>query len=124
VNGLEPFQIGEIVVNGTSVRDPTTNLPALRARIGMVFQNFELFPHMSIADNLTLGRVEVLGRIKEQAVDKGLQLLERVGLASQKDEFPGQRSGGKQQRVAIARALSMDLIAMPSTSLPRRSTRR
>ena len=112
VNGLEPFQKGEIVVNGISVGDPKTNLPKLRAHIGMVFQNFELFPHMSITQNLTLGQVKVLGRSREEAEAKGLGLLERVGLASQKDKFPGQLSGGQQQRVAIARALSMDPFAM------------
>jgi len=112
VNGLEPFQEGEIVVNGIPVGDPKTNLPKLRARIGMVFQNFELFPHMSITDNLTIGQVKVLGRTKGQAVEKGLKLLDRVGLLSQKDKYPGQLSGGQQQRVAIARALSMDPIAM------------
>jgi len=112
VNGLEPFQKGEIVVNEISVGDPKTDLPKLRARIGMVFQNFELFPHMSITDNLTIGQVKVLGRTREQAVEKGLKLLDRVGLLSQKDKYPGQLSGGQQQRVAIARALSMDPIAM------------
>jgi glutamate/aspartate transport system ATP-binding protein len=112
VNGLEPFQEGEIVVNGISVGDPKTNLPKLRACIGMVFQNFELFPHMSITDNLTIGQVKVLGRTREQALEKGLKLLDRVGLLSQKDKYPGQLSGGQQQRVAIARALSMDPIAM------------
>ena len=112
VNGLEPFQKGEIVVNEISVGDPKTDLPKLRARIGMVFQNFELFPHMSITENLTIGQVKVLGRTREQAVEKGLKLLDRVGLLSQKDKFPGQLSGGQQQRVAIARALSMDPIAM------------
>ena len=112
VNGLEPFQKGEILVNCVSVGDPKTNLPKLRAHIGMVFQNFELFPHMSITDNLTLAQVKVLGRTREQALEKGLKLLERVGLLSQKDKYPGQLSGGQQQRVAIARALSMDPIAM------------
>jgi glutamate/aspartate transport system ATP-binding protein len=112
VNGLEPFQKGEIVVNGISVGDPKTNLPKLRAHIGMVFQNFELFPHMSITDNLTIGQQKVLGRTREQAVEKGLKLLDRVGLLTQKDKYPGQLSGGQQQRVAIARALSMDPIAM------------
>ncbi len=112
VNGLEPFQKGEIRVNGVSVGDRGTNLPKLRAHIGMVFQNFELFPHMSITDNLAIGQVKVLGRTREQAVEKGLKLLDRVGLASQKDKYPGQLSGGQQQRVAIARALSMDPIAM------------
>jgi glutamate/aspartate transport system ATP-binding protein len=112
VNGLEAFQKGEILVNGISVGDPKTNLPKLRSHIGMVFQNFELFPHMSITDNLTIGQVKVLGRSREEALTKGLKLLDRVGLASQKDKFPGQLSGGQQQRVAIARALSMDPIAM------------
>ena len=112
VNGLEVFQTGEIFVNGISVGDPKTNLPKLRSHIGMVFQNFELFPHMSITDNLTIGQVKVLGRTREEALAKGLKLLDRVGLASQKDKFPGQLSGGQQQRVAIARALSMDPICM------------
>jgi glutamate/aspartate transport system ATP-binding protein len=112
VNGLEPFQQGEILVNGISVGDPKTNLPRLRSHIGMVFQNFELFPHMSITRNLTIGQVKVLGRSQEEAEAKGLRLLDRVGLLSQKDKYPGQLSGGQQQRVAIARALSMDPIAM------------
>jgi len=112
VNGLEPFQQGEIVVNGTSVGAAKTNLPKVRAQIGMVFQNFELFPHMSITENLTLAQVKVLGRTREQALEKGLKLLDRVGLAAHKDKFPGQLSGGQQQRVAIARALSMDPVAM------------
>lgn len=112
VNGLEPFQKGEILVDGISVNDPKTNLSKLRARIGMVFQNFELFPHLSIRKNLTLGQVKVLGRSEEEATEKGLKYLDRVGLLSQQDKFPGQLSGGQQQRVAIARALSMDPIAM------------
>jgi glutamate/aspartate transport system ATP-binding protein len=112
VNGLEPFQKGEILVDRISVNDPKTNLSKLRARIGMVFQNFELFPHLSIRKNLTLGQVKVLGRSEEEATEKGLKYLDRVGLLSQQDKFPGQLSGGQQQRVAIARALSMDPIAM------------
>jgi glutamate/aspartate transport system ATP-binding protein len=112
VNGLEPFQKGEILVNGVSVGDAATNLPKLRSQIGMVFQNFELFPHMSITDNLTIGQMKVLGRTREAALEKGLKLLDRVGLIAQKDKYPGQLSGGQQQRVAIARALSMDPIAM------------
>jgi glutamate/aspartate transport system ATP-binding protein len=112
VNGLEPFQKGEIRVDGTSVGDPKTNLPKLRARIGMVFQNFELFPHMTVTRNLTLGQVKVLGRGQDEAQQRGLKLLERVGLLAHKDKYPGQLSGGQQQRVAIARALSMDPIAM------------
>src|SRR5436305_14022785 len=112
VNGLEPFQKGTITVEGVSVGDPKTDLPKLRSRIGMVFQNFELFPHMSVTENLTLGQIKVLGRPETQAREKGLKLLDRVGLIAHKDKFPGQLSGGRQQRVAIARALSMDPIAM------------
>ena len=112
VNALEPFQKGTITVEGISVGDPKTNLPKLRSRIGMVFQNFELFPHMSVTRNLTLGQMKVLGRSEEEARQKGLKLLERVGLIAHKDKYPGQLSGGQQQRVAIARALSMDPIAM------------
>jgi glutamate/aspartate transport system ATP-binding protein len=112
VNGLEPFQKGEIFVDGISVGDPSTNLPKLRSRIGMVFQNFELFPHMSVTKNVTLGQVKALGRDPEDARDRALKYLERVGLLAHKDKFPGQLSGGQQQRVAIARALSMDPLAM------------
>ena len=112
VNGLEPFQKGQITVDGVSVGDPKTNLSKLRARIGMVFQNFELFPHLSIRENLTIGQVKVLGRSVSDATERGLKYLDRVGLIAQKDKFPGQLSGGQQQRVAIARALSMDPIAM------------
>ncbi len=112
VNALEPFQKGEIMVDGVAVHDKKTNLSKLRSRIGMVFQNFELFPHMRIVDNLTIGQMKVLGRPKEQAVEHGLKYLDRVGLMAQKDKYPGQLSGGQQQRVAIARALSMDPIAM------------
>jgi glutamate/aspartate transport system ATP-binding protein len=112
VNGLEPFQKGEIIVNGVSVGAPKTNLPKLRSQIGMVFQNFELFPHLTIRQNLTIGQVKVLGRSEEEASERGLRYLERVGLIAQRDKFPGQLSGGQQQRVAIARALSMDPIAM------------
>jgi len=112
VNALEPFQEGTITVDGVSVGDPKTDLPKLRSRIGMVFQNFELFPHLSVTENLTLGQVKVLGRTEEAARDKALRLLDRVGLSAHKDKYPGQLSGGQQQRVAIARALSMDPIAM------------
>jgi glutamate/aspartate transport system ATP-binding protein len=112
VNALEPFQKGEIFVDGVPVQDKGTNLSKLRSHIGMVFQNFELFPHMRIVDNLTIGQMKVLGRPRDQAVEHGLKYLDRVGLIAQKDKFPGQLSGGQQQRVAIARALSMDPIAM------------
>jgi glutamate/aspartate transport system ATP-binding protein len=112
VNALEPFQKGTITVDGVSVGDPATDLPKLRARIGMVFQNFELFPHMTVTQNLTLGQVKVLNRSEDEARQRGLKLLDRVGLLAHKDKYPGQLSGGQQQRVAIARALSMDPIAM------------
>ena len=112
VNGLEPFQSGEVTVNGISVGDPQTDLPKLRAHVGMVFQNFELFPHMSIIDNLTVAQLKVLGRDPAEAQDKGMALLDRVGLKVQALKYPGQLSGGQQQRVAIARALAMDPICM------------
>ena len=112
VNGLEPFQSGSIIVDGISVGDPKTKLSKLRSRVGMVFQHFELFPHMSITDNLSIAQVKVLGRSKDEARDKGLKLLERVGLKAHAEKFPGQLSGGQQQRVAIARALAMDPICM------------
>lgn len=112
VNALEPFQKGDIVVDGTSIADPKTNLPKLRSRVGMVFQHFELFPHLSVTDNLTIAQIKVLGRSADDAKKRGLKMLERVGLIAHKDKFPGQLSGGQQQRVAIARALSMDPIVM------------
>ena len=112
VNGLEPFQKGRIIVDGMAVGEKGTDMSKLRSRIGMVFQNFELFPHLSIRQNLTLGQVKVLGRSEEEATERGLKYLDRVGLIAHKDKFPGQLSGGQQQRVAIARALSMDPVAM------------
>jgi glutamate/aspartate transport system ATP-binding protein len=112
VNGLEPFEQGTITVDGISVGDHKTNLPKLRARIGMVFQHFELFPHLSVMRNLSLAQIKVLGRNPKAADEKARKLLERVGLSAHADKFPGQLSGGQQQRVAIARALAMDPIAM------------
>jgi glutamate/aspartate transport system ATP-binding protein len=112
VNGLEPIQKGEITVNGIKVNDPATDLPKLRSHVGMVFQHFELFPHLSVTENLTIGQVKVLGRNLTEARERGLKMLDRVGLLAHKDKFPGQLSGGQQQRVAIARALSMDPIVM------------
>ena len=112
VNGLEPIQKGEIIVNGTSLTDPKTNLPKLRSQVGMVFQHFELFPHLSVTENLTIAQVKVLGRSMDEAKKRGLKMLDRVGLMAHKDKFPGQLSGGQQQRVAIARALSMDPVVM------------
>jgi glutamate/aspartate transport system ATP-binding protein len=112
VNALEPFQKGDIVVDGISISDPKTNLPKLRARVGMVFQHFELFPHLTVTENLTLAQLKVLGRSPDEAKARGLKMLDRVGLMAHKDKFPGQLSGGQQQRVAIARALAMDPIVM------------
>ena len=112
VNALEPFQKGDIVVDGISISDPKTDLPKLRSRVGMVFQHFELFPHLSVTENLTLAQIKVLGRNPDEAKTRGLKMLDRVGLIAHKDKFPGQLSGGQQQRVAIARALSMDPIVM------------
>ena len=112
INALEPFQQGELWVDGIAVHDPATSLPALRARVGMVFQHFELFPHLSVIDNLMLAQVQVLKREPGEAFKRGTTLLERVGLAAQRDKFPAQLSGGQQQRVAIARALAMDPVVM------------
>jgi len=112
VNGLEPFDQGEIVVSGMPVGNRRTNLSKLRAKVGMVFQHFELFPHLTIAQNLTLPQIKVLGRDAGEAAAKGQELLDRVGLRAHVDKYPGQLSGGQQQRVAIARALSMDPLAM------------
>ncbi|MFM2262732.1 MAG: hypothetical protein RI959_1408 [Pseudomonadota bacterium] len=112
INALEPIQQGEIYVDGQAVHDPKTNLPKLRSRVGMVFQHFELFPHLSVTENLTLAQIKVLGRTPDDAQARGLKMLDRVGLMAHKDKFPGQLSGGQQQRVAIARALSMDPIVM------------
>ena len=111
-NALEPIQQGEIWVNGVGVHDPKTNLPKLRSQVGMVFQHFELFPHLTVTENLTIAQMKVLGRNDTDAKAHGLKYLERVGLLAHRDKFPGQLSGGQQQRVAIARALSMDPIVM------------
>lgn len=112
VNALEPIQKGDITVNGIRVNDPKTDLPKLRSKVGMVFQHFELFPHLSVTENLTIAQIKVLGRNQDEAKTRGLKMLERVGLMAHKDKFPGQLSGGQQQRVAIARALSMDPMVM------------
>ena len=112
INALEPIQSGEIWVDRVPLHDPHTNLPKLRAHVGMVFQHFELFPHLSVTENLTIAQIKVLGRTADEAKQRGLKMLDRVGLIAHKDKFPGQLSGGQQQRVAIARALSMDPIVM------------
>jgi glutamate/aspartate transport system ATP-binding protein len=112
VNALEPFQSGEILLDGIKVNDPKTDLPKLRARVGMVFQHFELFPHLRIVENLCLAQEKVLGRRHEEAMVKAAKLLDRVGLKDHAKKYPAELSGGQQQRVAIARALAMDPIAM------------
>jgi glutamate/aspartate transport system ATP-binding protein len=112
VNALEPIQKGDVVVDGISISDPKTDLPKLRSRVGMVFQHFELFPHLSVTENLTIAQIKVLNRSPDDARARGLKMLDRVGLMAHKDKYPGQLSGGQQQRVAIARALSMDPIVM------------
>jgi glutamate/aspartate transport system ATP-binding protein len=117
VNGLEPVQQGEIVVAGTPVTPTALNrkkpdLVKLRARVGMVFQHFELFPHLNVCQNLMLAQMRVLHRSRDEAADKARALLQRVGMRAHEDKFPSQLSGGQQQRVAIARALSMDPVAM------------
>jgi len=112
VNALEPFQAGEIILDGIKVNDPKTDLPKLRARVGMVFQHFELFPHLRIIENLCLAQEKVLGRSHDEAMVKAAKLLDRVGLNEHAQKYPAELSGGQQQRVAIARALAMDPIAM------------
>ena len=112
VNGLEAFQKGEVFVDGISVGAKSTNLPKLRSRIGMVFQNFELFPHMSVLKNIALPQIKILNRSRAEAEARAEKLLARMGLKAQAEKFPAQLSGGQQQRVAIARALAMDPVAM------------
>ncbi|HEY2376351.1 MAG TPA: amino acid ABC transporter ATP-binding protein [Gemmatimonadaceae bacterium] len=112
INGLERIDSGEIIVDGISVHAPGTDLNALRARVGMVFQSFELFPHRTVLENLDLAQVRVLKRERKRASERSMQLLERVGLADQAAKYPSALSGGQQQRIAIARALAMDPVAM------------
>ncbi|KFL27320.1 amino acid ABC transporter ATP-binding protein [Paradevosia shaoguanensis] len=112
VNALEDIQSGTIIVDGIKVNDRKTDLPKLRSRVGMVFQHFELFPHLSIVDNLCLGPMKVLGKSREEARTTAMTLLDRVGIRAHAEKFPGQLSGGQQQRVAIARGLAMNPIAM------------
>src|SRR5882762_4172238 len=107
VNALEPFQEGDIILDGIKLNDPKTDLPKLRARVGMVFQHFELFPHLKIIENLCLAQEKVLGRSHDAAKAKAEKLLDRVGLKAQAGKHPAELSGGQQQRVAIARALAM-----------------
>ena len=128
INALEPFQQGEIFVDGVAVHDPRTDLPKLRCRVGMVFQNFELFPHLSVTENLTMAQIKVLGRTIDDAKARGLKYLDRVGLMAHKDKFPGQLSGGQQQRLCIARSLAVNpkvlLMDEPCSALDPGSTLR
>ncbi len=112
VNGLEPVQQGTISVNGMAVTDSRTDLTQLRAQIGMVFQHFELYPHMTVVNNICLAQEKVLKRHREEAMEKTMSLLKRIDLQEHAEKYPGQLSGGQQQRVAIARGLAMDPVAM------------
>ena len=112
VNGLEPVQQGKIKVDGDEVTAKGANLTALRSRIGMVFQHFELYPHMVVIENLCLAQEKVLGRSRSEAVTRSEKLLARVGMEDHAHKYPSQLSGGQQQRIAIARSLAMDPIAM------------
>ena len=112
INALEPINAGRIVVDGTNVGERRRDLPRLRARIGMVFQHFELYPHMTVTQNISLAPMKALGRSRAQAVARAHALLDRVGLRGEADRYPVNLSGGQQQRVAIARALAMDPVAM------------
>jgi ABC-type polar amino acid transport system ATPase subunit len=108
INGLEPFQEGKVLVDGVSVSDPSTNLYKLRQKIGMVFQRFELYPHMTALQNITLAPIKVKKKSRDEAEKKARELLARVGIPDKADSFPANLSGGQQQRVAIARALAME----------------
>jgi glutamate/aspartate transport system ATP-binding protein len=108
INGLEPYQKGEIIVEGISLSDPKTNLYKLRQKIGMVFQKFELYPHMTVLHNITLAPMKVLKKSKKEAEKRAIALLERVGIPEKATAYPANLSGGQQQRVAIARSLAMD----------------
>jgi ABC-type polar amino acid transport system ATPase subunit len=108
VNGLEPYQEGEIIVDGVSLSDPKTNLYKLRENIGMVFQRFELYPHMTVMQNISLAPMKVRKWSQEKAQKKAAELLERVGIPDKAQSYPANLSGGQQQRVAIARSLAME----------------
>ena len=107
INGLEPIQSGEILLDGVSITDGTARWSEVRQKIGMVFQSYELFPHITVMDNILLGPMKVQKRNRKEAEADACQLLERVGLLDKKDAYPRQLSGGQKQRVAIVRALIM-----------------
>jgi glutamate/aspartate transport system ATP-binding protein len=108
LNGLEEFQEGDVIIDGVSLKNPATDLIKLRQKIGMVFQRFELYPHMTALENITLAPIKVRKLARREAGKKAMALLERVGITEQADKYPGNLSGGQQQRVAIARALAME----------------
>lgn len=107
INALEPIQGGTVTLDGETVNPPSKSLQALRQRIGMVFQSYDLFPHLSVLDNITIAPIKVQKRDRAEAEKEALELLERVGLADRANDFPAQLSGGQKQRVAIVRALEM-----------------
>jgi polar amino acid transport system ATP-binding protein/glutamine transport system ATP-binding protein len=108
LNKLEDITAGEVVVHGHTITDPKVNINKVRQEVGMVFQHFNLFPHKTVLENITIAPVKVKGMEKKVAVDKALDLLEKVGLKDKAKSYPNQLSGGQKQRVAIARALAMD----------------
>ncbi|WP_376743259.1 amino acid ABC transporter ATP-binding protein [Ensifer canadensis] len=112
LSGIEPFQSGMVTIDGQALATKGNEAAKLRARVGMVFQHFELYPHLSVLDNICLAQVHVLKRSRDEAVSKAQGLLKRVGLLDKQQSYPAQLSGGQQQRIAIVRALAMDPIAM------------
>jgi glutamate/aspartate transport system ATP-binding protein len=112
INGLEEFQKGQIVVNHESVKSPKTDIYKLRSKVGMVFQNFELYPHLTCIENITLAPLKVLKRSRDESVARAKKLLQQVGLSAHGEKYPSQLSGGQQQRIAIARSLAMDPLVM------------
>ena len=108
INRLEQHQEGEIIVDGIELTNDLKNIEAIRSEVGMVFQSFNLFPHLTVMQNITLAQIWVRKKNRAEAEEKAMELLERVGIPEQAQKFPGQLSGGQQQRVAIARALAME----------------
>ena len=121
INRLEQHQDGQIFVDGIELTNDLKNIEAIRSEVGMVFQSFNLFPHLTVLQNITLAPIWVRKKSKTEAEEKAMELLERVGIPEQADKFPGQLSGGQQQRVAIARALAMEpkimLVDEPTSAL-------
>ncbi|RIW00185.1 amino acid ABC transporter ATP-binding protein [Azospirillum brasilense] len=112
INGIEDFQQGQVTIDGACLSSRDQGAAKLRARVGMVFQHFELYPHLTVLENICLAPVHVLKRSREEAQAKARALLSRVGLSDKEGAYPAQLSGGQQQRIAIVRALAMDPVAM------------